>query len=519
MKKDYLHINLSNAWTYALGVYAIGHAYLENESLDASALANYFASVANLDDFVKYLRPLNGIFSVVLCNENITAAAIDSTRIYPVYYTLTDGKWLITDNPYSLLNENHIISKTSLEQLRSSFAVLEGRTLIEGIYQVKPSSAIEFSSSAVSNEVRYFHYNVSPEQVKKSDVSSLLEVLTNAVKRLIKRANGRQIVVPMSAGYDSRIILCLLKENGYKNVLTYTMGSNDKGSEVSVASIVSKTLGYPHFQIDLNLVGKEYDFSDFKDYVKHEGGLTNFSWCEEYVCVKYLQKRGLLHQDAIFAHGHAGDFFAGSHLQKSLINEDSSIRELIRGILFNNFEASYNLNTAFIRKEFDSLKPYGTYAPSLYNAFIFNNRLSHFISNSSRTYTFFGYEVFFPLWDKEFIELMRKLPFEQLNYCALYNEAVEGVFERNDVNFKKELKPIKVYRNQYIKNVIRVILPSKFLFLKKRPIDILGGFHLANILCEDFIVLSKNASKPYCINSCLTEWYVEKVKELINKSI
>lgn len=518
MKGNCLQLNLSDAWTLQDGVAVIGYAFSNEECLSAHTLANYFNGICSMVDFTECLQKLNGIFSVIISHDNFTAAAIDTTRLYPVFYTCVGDTWKITDNPYSLLTPQSTISSAGLQQMRSSFATLSGRTLIDGIYQIKPGTAVEFLSSCIANTHTYFHYNINACETKSVDKSALLSTIVAAVKRLIKRADGRQIVVPISAGYDSRIILCLLKEQGYENVLTYTMGSNAKDSEVSVASRVAQILGYPHYQIDLNLVCEDLDFSDFDDYVMHLGALTNFSWCEEYASVKWLKKNQLLDDNAVFAPGHAGDFFAGSHLSKSLICEDSSVSSLVFGILFNNFEANRGLKISSIKREFKTLVSAGSYPPSLYNAFILNNRLTHFISNSARTFTFFGYEVLFPLWDMEFLQIMRRLPMNQLHHSTLYNECVEDVFVRNNVNFTKPKLSVSAYRKQYIKNVISVFLPAFVLSkLRKTTIDVLGSWHVANILCKDFSRFACKAPKPFSINSALTEWYIGTVIKQLNK--
>lgn len=517
MKKDCLQLNLSASWTIESGVAVIGYAFLGEELLSAASLANYFSQVQTIGQFTTLLKKLNGIFSVIIANEHFRAAAIDATRIYPVFYSYQKGNWTITDNPYSLITDESSISPDALHEMRASYAPLQGKTLIDGILQVKPCTAVEFQTTGTVKSDTYFHYNIGAAEVQRQEKQQLLSVLENSVKRLICRASGKQIVVPMSAGYDSRIILCLLNEQGYKNVITYTIGSNDSASEVSVASKVARALGYAHFQIDLTKVGDELDFSDFNDYVMHLGALTNFSWCAEYASVKWLQAKGLLEKDAIFVPGHAGDFFAGSHLSKSLIGEKSSISALVYGILFNNFEANRGLKTSSIRKEFSAMKQFGSYPPSLYNAFVFTNRLTHFIANSARAFTFFGYEVLMPLWDMEFLCLMRALPMEQLHHCALYNESVEQVFERRGVNYKKHQLLSSAYRKQYIKNIISAVLPSAFLQKAKRPTqDILGTWHLATLLCKDFSLYASKAPRPYFINSALTEWYIDTINKLIN---
>lgn len=72
------------------------------------------------------------------------------------------------------------------------------------------------------------------DQDEKELLRELDQILTSAVGRLIEVANGRPIAVPLSGGYDSRIIVVLLKEMGYDEVIAFSFGlSNNKDAAVS----------------------------------------------------------------------------------------------------------------------------------------------------------------------------------------------------------------------------------------------------------------------------------------------
>ena len=518
MKKENWEINLSDSWLSSNGVSVIGCAYLGETCLEGNSLIDYFQKATDLDNFLSLVSSLNGIFSVVLQKGEFVASAIDITRLYPVFYVYRDAKWYISDNPYSLVSSDSSISEESLLQFRSLDTVFAGKTLIKDIYQVQVGEIVEFKDNGASEKHRYFQYNVHSSQLQASDVDSLEKVLKSAINRLVKRAAGRQIVMPLSAGYDSRIIISLLKESGYNNVLTFTMGKDSKHSECPIAKKVADTLGYPNYSINTELIYKELDLSDFEAYVKHLGAFTNFCWLSEYICLKWLQQNSLIDNDAIVVPGHAGDFFAGMDVTKSLVKENDSVSTLAVRLLYSAFESDSPVKLLkLIKEQLRNASISGNYSPSLYLDFIYRNRLSVFASNSSRIYTFLGYEVAFPLWDKSFLEVMRCLPLSQLKDCSLYKDCVERVFKRNNIDFPKYFPQISVYRKQYFRSVLRSLLPQCLLKLKYYHFDELGGWVLAENLCDGFINIRHKAKKPFSINSTLSEWYIGTVIKLLNK--
>lgn len=518
MKRESIDVKLSTSWYSCDGVSVIGTAYLGNECLEGSSLVNYFLSATTLDKFSSLLSSLNGIFSVIIQKGDFVASAIDITRLYPIFYTFKDENWYISDNPYLLISTHSRLSSDALLQIRSLDTVFSGNTLIKDVYQLEVGEIVEFKEEGKVEKHRYFHYNVHTSQVQSSDVDTLEAVLKSAVDRLVGRAAGRQIVMPLSAGYDSRIIISLLKESGYKNVLTYTMGTHAKDSECPIAKKVADTLGYTNYSLDVNTIYKQVDLSDFDRYVEYVGSFTNLCWMSEYVCIKWLQKNNLIDKDAIVVPGHAGDFFSGMDITKALVGENDSLNLLSIGLLFNAFESNSPIRLfKSIKKQLSHAASLGNYPPSLYVDFIYRNRLSAFASNSARAYTFLGYEVAFPLWDKSFIELMRKLPLAQLRNCSLYKNCVERVFTRNNIGFPKFFPDKSIYKKQYTKNILRYFIPQFILRFKSNHLDDLGSWVLAKNICEGFISTSRKAKKPFSINSCLTEWYISTVIKLLNK--
>ena len=85
--------------------------------------------------------------------------------------------------------------------------------------------------------MHYYKYN--GDIVKKSLDEYLYELKTitlNIFKKTLNEIGDRQIIIPLSAGNDSRLIASILKYLGAKNVKLYSYGT--KGNfEAKIATV------------------------------------------------------------------------------------------------------------------------------------------------------------------------------------------------------------------------------------------------------------------------------------------
>ena len=77
--------------------------------------------------------------------------------------------------------------------------------------------------------LRYCYYKYVPSRSSKPTDKEVLKeelerVTINIIDKVIRSANGRMIVVPLSGGYDSRVIASGLAHRGYRNVRCFSYG-------------------------------------------------------------------------------------------------------------------------------------------------------------------------------------------------------------------------------------------------------------------------------------------------------
>ena len=489
-----------------------GNLYAGNKLLE------YFASASDETSLHDLLTDANGIFAFVINKPDFKAIAIDGSRIYPLFYRLGD-EVSVADNPYDLIDGSSALDKQAVDEYLCSGAVFAGKTLVSEILQVKPSHYVVFDGVS-AHETEYWNYCTKAGEEMDCSLEQLDCVFEKVFRRMLESAKGRQIVVPLSGGYDSRLIVCWQKRLGVENVVCYTVG-RPKSQECHIAEIVAKRLGYRHYFIDNTstefVPSYFYNDADFQKYCHFVGALGNFLWVFEYFAVKWLKDNAIIDDNAVFVPGHSADFIAGSHLRKALVTQDSSVGYLTSAIMNDSFE--YGCMSSYVHSKVKSYflanERIGVSAHTNYMSFIMQNRLAHQINNSARLYEFFGYDVRLPFWDKELLNLFKALPYKRLENCNLYVEYVSKcVFSKFGVDFGRNVPDRKAILRQRLKNRLKPFLPKSFVRKFVMFHDDICERELTAPMVTELIDAGVYADDRHFLsyNEVMRDWYLEMVK-------
>lgn len=522
-----LHVTAARWESYG-AITLCGSVYDDVMPCSLQQVAVTLAACTTPKQVASYLQTLHGDFSIIIHSTTMACIAVSHTRLYPLFYRFVNNDWHITDNPAILHQKADVISPAACRQYLHTGAPLAGNTLVEGLKQGKPASITLFENQHVT-ELSFSPYGapIATPLVTKTLADTAFEKVLNTVfKRVINSVENRQVVVPLSGGYDSRLVLAMLHKMGVKNILCYTVGKHNP-SEQGIAKQVAAALQVPLYHIDYR--DAQYRMQQFKSaafasFVDTIGADGNFMWLFEYNAILWLKQQGILQDNAVFIPGHVGDFYAGSHLRKLGIKEKESLQGIRRKLVLHAFEYGKPCwNTAFcadIKKALQNL-PHHQSSWLVAMQFIAENRLAHQILNSARVYEFLGYKVLLPLCDVDFIQFFSRLPFAALCEPSFYEEyLLKYVFEPLQIAFKKPTHAAQL-RKQRLKNRLKPWVPRNLYLRRKKQQDVTTETYLLNDMLAELsavkgveLTLQNFASG----NEVMLYWYLNRVKNQLKTS-
>jgi len=507
----FLKYNYGFKWYKKDDMYIKGYLFDDNDVLyKEDKLINYFVEANNKKEFENKLLKANGFFAVIMEKNDKIFCAVDRTRTFPLFYAQKDNNLYISDSVEKLSNK---IGKKFIELNEKEFLttgyVTGNETLLENIYQLEAGNYLVYDKNEKELIIKeYFNYVTN--HVKKDSFEKLetefLNILEKIAKRLIKFANGRQIVVPLSGGYDSRLIVALLKMYGYENVFCFTYGKKDS-FEVDISKKVANKLGYQWYFVEYNEKNIGTNFCLNEDFMDNSLFMNNYSSMflnQDYFAVKYLKENNLIKKDAVFVPGHSGDFLAGSHILNC--DYEDNKKQIISDIIKKHYNLNFEINANIFKEKIKKNIDYKGFGYSIYENWDLKERQSKHIVNACKNYDFFNFEYYLPLWDKDMINFFKVLPLEMKQAQCFYNNVIMEIFKEYKIDYRKK----KTVQSRY-KNFIKDVIP---LHLKNLIRNVLiKDFNNFNLIKECFYKNGIKNCKNLNINGCSVLWILKKLKE------
>ena len=483
MIQIYLDNNLGKQWIHLSNGYVKGYAYnAESFLLEGERLYSEILSHFQQDTLESFLPLLDGSFSLVLQEGERLLLIVDRMRSYPLFYSIQeDNNIVITDigqNIRQYLNSLKTNEEAVYELLALGY--LSGaHTLIQQVRSVETGSyvVIENGQATIHNYASYM-----PKD-KIMDISYLNEraedVLDEAFKRMLKTIEDRPILIPLSGGYDSRLIACLCKKFGLKDVTCFTYGRTDS-FEVEISRKVADQLGFDWHFIEYNFDTWNHFIRSgrFKDYCLFAGNLTANPHFQDFPALEELNRRGILKSDMVVIPGHSGDLLGGSKIP--IVFLENRKLELTRffesHLIYDNF---YNLNVLKsawrdrLIKRIELMLGKGEPMGiddflDEYETWFIKAKVGNFLVNSMRGYEYFGLDWRLPLWDMQYERLWYSVPWKMKYYSTLYNQFMfQCYFDSYGVGYRK----YKTVTNTDIANHLKRFLPKSAATLLRACID------------------------------------------------
>lgn len=322
-----------------------------------------------------------------------------------------------------------------------------------------------------------------------SDINILINqarsILMNSIEIFLKKNKTSDIIVPLSGGFDSRLILaCLLEFFESKKIKTYTFGT-PKTYDYEIGNLIAEKLKTEHTRIDLNSLSMTMDNILYNNKVINNQCLLFYSTPFHHIDKIYGEK-------TLHFSGFMGDPLAGSKL-KNCPTIESAIDLFINDNTITNLSPS--INKEFIKIEKTNL--------SNYENIDFHNRQSKYI----KPHVAPNNRYYCPFLSQDFINLMFGLESKYRNNCTMYRELCFNTYPNLFELPMKDFHGLTVNNSQpeiWLKRILNYFLTN------------LNKYNLVNYIDKrtNYFDLKYNISKNDLFSKVFTELYMLASKEL-----
>lgn len=364
----------------------------------------------------------------------VVLIAVDHTNSHPLYYATQDGEFLISDSSTTLKEKTGFNTRSiPATEVLFTYYVTGRDTILEGIQQVLAGECVMFDTSKreVSIRERYHTLDLSGsgQDPAYSEFKSIFERLT---ERLIEYADGRTICLALSGGYDSRVIGIMLRRLGYENVICYTHDlSTGSPTDIPIASRIADELGYEHVTLsptheDFRDFYESERWEEFVDMVDYHCGSPNI---HETVVLQLLKEEVDLSEDPIDIRGHLPIPHGSPAFLPRSLEEDRKVSrtEFIETLWEGHYQpwpgnVQDRLRDTLLNRGINALDM-GLYEDSetehsediayAFSQWYCQERTGKYLVFDQET-DFVGFDNYYPLWDREYIEYLESLDYSHL---------------------------------------------------------------------------------------------------------
>jgi asparagine synthase (glutamine-hydrolysing) len=438
---------------------------------------------SSVQDVLSWVKEISGNFSVVVETNEWTIAVVDKICTIPIFTFMKKGEILISNHTSFFKNISNLENVNFLARLEISMSgyTNNSKSLYCGL------SRLEGGECAIYHKgifLREYYYTYSPWKTKVRSEKHLkkefTDVCINTLKQMKNSINGRQIVIPLSAGNDSRLIASGLKNLGVENVICFSYGR--KGNfETEASKNIAKKLGYKWLYFPITIKGKRDFFKSdvYRKYVKDFESYSSIPNIQEIYEVSLLKNNILIDDDAVIVNGNSGDFISGGHVKavlnkkykpknldelnyKSFLDKHYSLWGDLRGPINDSYIVSELKKNLSLRVE--KLPDLGKYHYAIMECLECIGRQSKIVTNQQRAYDYFGYDWRLPLWSDEMLNFWESVPYE---YKISQNLYINTLHENNWGSVWLDIKVNNKVIRPFVLRWLRILFKVLFIPIGK----------------------------------------------------
>ncbi|MFQ4147221.1 hypothetical protein AAGW05_00750 [Arthrobacter sp. LAPM80] len=360
------------------------------------------------------LRLVSGHFAAVVMSPDQMILIEDAIRSFPLFYSVAEGQAMVSDDIVSLAStgQHYVADYDSRIEFRHGAYVAGSHTLYAGVHQVQAGEVVTIGATGNVDQkfFRQFQYSTLMIESTEAVDEHFSTALEATMSRFLAQANGRQLVVPLSGGLDSRLLSTYLKDVGYENVVNFTYGVG-RTREVLISESVAAALGQkwifcPHEESTIRATWATEEAAEFMKFA-HAG--ASLPHVQDWYAIRWLKAEGLIDDDAIFLPGHT---IVGNMHDEDILDAETTSRAEITDLIFKHHYMLQPENSPVvensrlqgtIEKFLDQISYDGSVVSRLTALEYWNirERQTKYINNSVRNYEFFGHDWALPMLDRE----------------------------------------------------------------------------------------------------------------------
>jgi asparagine synthase (glutamine-hydrolysing) len=452
---------LQEICVYGRGYGFLDLTYYENETFVAEVTKRCAAARHPETAFRHLVQDINGGWCLILKLPGKVLAAVDRSRSIPLLYTIQGNEVIFASTLAPILKrmKRVRINEIAAAELLLAAYVSGSDTLFDDLYGIQAGEVIcidlDTQPPKLSREFYFIYY---PKECSGQSVDELMEELADTVNTMFERQaqafEKRSAILPLSGGFDSRLIAYSLSQNGVRDIICYTYGARGN-PQTQLARQVAEALRLDWYFIPYNRhVWHDTTGSDaFEDFLAYSFSGTACPHLQDFPAILALKKHRVLSGAPFFLPGHVGDAWANEFVVADMkepamhppAEYHSPFVDLSQGLAVSTIVYRH-LNLWPLSKQllqhpvyqavFDKIKTNLQAYPSereeplwQFVEWVLRSRTAHWINNSCRAFEFFGGGFFLCLGDYQIMDFFRKLPSQHVIDRNLYHRTMsEKIF-------------------------------------------------------------------------------------------
>lgn len=382
----------------------------------------------------------------LVIDENGLSLSVDLVRSHSLLYARVadeeGARWVVTDSPEAM--REHLpsweLNSSAAQTFASTGFTLNEDTLVEGVNAVEAASTVHLQFDQNTPEIDFWGiplYREEPDLTSEQFAEEYTHALDHVFADLLRRCGSRQLVVPLSGGLDSRLLVVWLKKVGAPNVLGFTYGKPGS-KEAEVARTVAQAAGIPFEMVELDAhdVHEAWLSKDADPFRAATWNATALPHIQDWYALTVLSERGAIEDDAVFLPGHTP---VGMMHDQELLNVDdgAGVGMRIADVLAGHHSAAHHRRGALsrdpafrrsVRRAFSAVPPGPRRIQNVIEWFNYRERQAKYINNSMSSYEYFGWDWALPLYWPEALATWLSGPEELTADRAWYRGFVDQAF-------------------------------------------------------------------------------------------